>query len=209
VFLRISTVHHCNRKIRYPQLNSSPHIHNLFFYDEFQYYIPNYFLFLKWYLPLKFHTHFVPHVWCQPMYRTSYPSCFNKLHSISYVRSNNDFPIMQLSPFLSLLLSVVIHLIILTQITPLPIIAVRWETTEFYKHTKLFFCGAKPVTSQDHVTVEVSWSRARTHTPNRTPLNEWSARRTGSYLNTRNEHPCCQRDSNPLSQQPIGRRTTP
>jgi len=46
------------------------------------------------------------------------------LHSISYVRRNYDFPIMQLSPFLSLLLSVVIHLIILIQITPIPIIPV-------------------------------------------------------------------------------------
>jgi len=50
---------------------------------------------------------------------------------------------MQLSPFLSLLLSVVIHLIISTQITQLPIIYVRWETTEFYNHTKHFFLWRK------------------------------------------------------------------
>jgi len=50
---------------------------------------------------------------------------------------------MHSSPFLSLLLSVIIHLIILIQITPLPIIPVRWETTDFYNHKKHFFFVAQ------------------------------------------------------------------
>ena len=76
------------------------------------------------------------------MYRTSHRSCFNKRQSISYARRNYDFLIMQLSPFLSLL-SVVIHLIVLAQITPVPIIPVRWESTEFYDHAKHFFLWRK------------------------------------------------------------------
>ena len=58
-----------------------------------------------------------------------------------------------------------------------------------------------------HYIVEVSTShRFRythtykdTHTPGRTPLNQCSARRRGCYLqNTRDRHPCPQRDSNHL-----------
>jgi hypothetical protein len=53
-------------------------------------------------------------------------------------------------------------------------------------------------------------------THGRTPLDEWSARRRDLYLhrttqhiNTRDKHPCPQRDSNPRPQQTSGRRTTP
>jgi hypothetical protein len=46
----------------------------------------------------------------------------------------------------------------------------------------------------------------------RTPLDEWSARRTDLYLTTHNihdRHPCPRRESNPQSQQVGGRRPTP
>jgi hypothetical protein len=50
-----------------------------------------------------------------------------------------------------------------------------------------------------------------THMVGRTPLDELSARRRGLYLhrttqhiNTRDKHPCPQRDSNPRPQQPSG-----
>jgi len=45
----------------------------------------------------------------------------------------------------------------------------------------------------------------------RTPLDEWSARRSGLYLVTltRDRHPCPWRDWNPQSQQARGRRPTP
>jgi hypothetical protein len=52
-------------------------------------------------------------------------------------------------------------------------------------------------------------------THSRAPLDEWWARRRGLYLhgtpphiNTRDKQPCLQRDSNPPSQQPSGRRPT-
>jgi hypothetical protein len=53
-------------------------------------------------------------------------------------------------------------------------------------------------------------------THGRTPLDESSPRHRGLYLhrttqhiNTRDKHPCHERDSNPRSQQPGGRRPTP
>jgi hypothetical protein len=53
-------------------------------------------------------------------------------------------------------------------------------------------------------------------THGRTPLDEWSARRRDLYLhrttqhiNTRDNHPCPERDSNPRPQQPSGRRFRP
>jgi len=55
-------------------------------------------------------------------------------------------------------------------------------------------------------------SRPHTHTLGRTPLYEWSVRLRGRYIyntnttNTREEHPCFKRDSNPQSQQPSGSR---
>jgi len=51
----------------------------------------------------------------------------------------------------------------------------------------------------------------RRTTLGKTPLDEWSARRTDLYLSTltRNRHPCPQRDSNPESQQTCSRRPTP
>jgi hypothetical protein len=61
------------------------------------------------------------------------------------------------------------------------------------------------------------WGFSITHnyTNGRTPLDKWSARRRGLYLhrttqhkNTRDKHPCPERDSNPRSQQPSGRRPT-
>jgi hypothetical protein len=55
-----------------------------------------------------------------------------------------------------------------------------------------------------------------TKTHGRTPRDEWSARHRGLYLHmttqhtdTRDKHPCSERDSNPRSQQPSGRRPTP
>jgi hypothetical protein len=55
-----------------------------------------------------------------------------------------------------------------------------------------------------------------TQTHGRIPLDEWSARRRGLYLHrttqhidTRDKHPCPQRDSNPRRQQPSGRRPMP
>jgi hypothetical protein len=50
-------------------------------------------------------------------------------------------------------------------------------------------------------------------THSRTPLGEWSARRTDLYLTTynnhkRERHPCPRRDSNPQSQQASNRRPT-
>jgi hypothetical protein len=53
-------------------------------------------------------------------------------------------------------------------------------------------------------------------THGRTPLYELSARlrdfylqRTTQYINSKNKHPCPERDSNPRPQQPSGRRPTP
>jgi hypothetical protein len=53
-------------------------------------------------------------------------------------------------------------------------------------------------------------------THGRTPLEEWSARHRGLYLhrttqhiNTTDKHPGPERDSNPRSHQPSGRRPTP
>jgi hypothetical protein len=55
-----------------------------------------------------------------------------------------------------------------------------------------------------------------TQTHSRTPLDQWSARRRDLYLhrttqhiNTRDKHPCPQRDSNPRTQRPRGRRSKP
>jgi len=49
-----------------------------------------------------------------------------------------------------------------------------------------------------------------TITPDRTPLNKWSASRRGRYLhNTPDKHPFPQRDSNPLPQQSRGFRSMP
>jgi hypothetical protein len=57
-----------------------------------------------------------------------------------------------------------------------------------------------------------------THIPThgRTPLDEWSARRRDLYLhrttqhiNTRDKHPCPERDLNPRPQQPSGLRPSP
>jgi hypothetical protein len=60
-----------------------------------------------------------------------------------------------------------------------------------------------------------SWSHT-IDTYDRTPLDEWPARSRGLYLhrttrhrNTRDKHPCPQRDSNTRPQQPSGRRPTP
>jgi hypothetical protein len=52
----------------------------------------------------------------------------------------------------------------------------------------------------------------RRATIDRTPLDEWSARRRDLYLtthNTHDRHPCNRCDSNPRSQQASGRRPTP
>ena len=48
-------------------------------------------------------------------------------------------------------------------------------------------------------------------TVGRTPLDEWSARRRDLYITTltRDKHPCPRRNSNPQSQEAIGRRPTP
>jgi hypothetical protein len=50
-------------------------------------------------------------------------------------------------------------------------------------------------------------------TLSRTPLDEWSVRRRDFYLTTqtltRDKHPCPRWNSNPRSQQALGRRTTP
>jgi hypothetical protein len=58
------------------------------------------------------------------------------------------------------------------------------------------------------------WSHIQTH--GRTPLDEGSARRRDLYLhrttqhiNTRDKHPCPERNSNPRFQQPSRRRPTP
>jgi len=51
----------------------------------------------------------------------------------------------------------------------------------------------------------------RRTTVGRSPLDEWSARRTNLYLTTltTDKHPCPQWKSNPRSQQASGRRPTP
>jgi hypothetical protein len=52
-------------------------------------------------------------------------------------------------------------------------------------------------------------TQSDTHILNRNPLQEWSSRRRGRYLdNTRDEYPCRQRDSNPRFQEkmPAGLR---
>jgi hypothetical protein len=67
------------------------------------------------------------------------------------------------------------------------------------------------------VGVEVvyfSLDHTQTHTTvGRTPLDEGAARRRDLYLTTqtlaRDKHPCTRWDSNPRSQQALGRRPTP
>ena len=56
----------------------------------------------------------------------------------------------------------------------------------------------------------VNVSRSHTHTQSKTPLNEWSDRRTSRYVHNRhNEHPWPQQDTNLRSQQSSSFRTTP
>ena len=71
--------------------------------------------------------------------------------------------------------------------------------------TWLSFCGRTAEVGSRPVHMDVS----RTHTAGRTPLTEWTAIRRGHcrhhlLLNTRYEHPCPQRDSNPGFQQSSG-----
>jgi len=50
------------------------------------------------------------------------------------------------------------------------------------------------------LSLSLSHARAHTRARGRTPLHEWSARRTGRYLHNIWTYPCTMRDSNPRSQ---------
>jgi hypothetical protein len=70
-----------------------------------------------------------------------------------------------------------------------------------------------PCKDLDHLTY---WGFVILLRHGRTSLGEWSARRkvlylhrTTQHINTSDKHPCPQRDSNPRSQHPSGRRPTP
>lgn len=69
----------------------------------------------------------------------------------------------------------------------------------------------QPSWGQGRLVVYVSSSHTirKTLTLGRTPLKEWTVRRTGRYLhdtNTTDDHRCRHRDSNPRSQQSNSRR---
>jgi hypothetical protein len=73
-----------------------------------------------------------------------------------------------------------------------------------------------PVVPNSNVGPLLGFLCSHTVRHGRTPPDEWSARRRNLYLhrttqhiNTRDKHPCPQRDSNPRYQQPSGRRPTP
>jgi hypothetical protein len=83
-----------------------------------------------------------------------------------------------------------------------------------YLFIYLFYLGLFLTTDVFPQPFRFSWSHT-IYTYGRTPLDEWPARRRGLYLhrtqhrNTRDKHPCPQRDSNPRPQQPSGRRHAP
>ena len=79
---------------------------------------------------------------------------------------------------------------------------------------EIIFCYLvlQPNWGRDRLVVDVSSSQTirKTQTLSRTPLNEWTARRTGRYLHdtyTTYDHRCRQWDSNPRFQQSNSRRT--
>jgi hypothetical protein len=75
----------------------------------------------------------------------------------------------------------------------------------------IFYLVLQPSWGRVRPVVDVSSSHTitKTHTLGRTPLNEWTARYTGRYLqdtNTTEDHRCRHRDSNLRSQQSNSRR---
>jgi hypothetical protein len=86
------------------------------------------------------------------------------------------------------------------------------------RYSLIVFLLLLPMTLQSMLELcpHLYWSFLIAHihqTHGRTPLDKWSARRRGLYLhgtkqhiNTRDKHPCPQRDSNSRSQPPSGHR---
>jgi hypothetical protein len=89
----------------------------------------------------------------------------------------------------------------------------RVYTLRVWTLNNFFFCGALPLFGD----MSSPYRSLRSHSPGhttlgRTPLDEWSARRTDLKLtthDTQNRHSCTRRDSNSQSQQESGRRPTP
>ena len=72
----------------------------------------------------------------------------------------------------------------------------------------LFFVAQQPKSGLCRLIVDVP----RSHPPGRIPLNEWSVHRRGRHTrhtNTREEHPCPERDAIPRSQQSSCFRPSP
>jgi hypothetical protein len=77
-----------------------------------------------------------------------------------------------------------------------------------------FTIAQQPLVVQDLLIIGDSWSHSVRHTElGRTSLHKWSARRKDlcltPYNTQKRKHPCLRRDSNPKSQQAIGRKSTP
>jgi hypothetical protein len=87
-----------------------------------------------------------------------------------------------------------------------------WTVKSSFIHSHALIIQDGPLAS----LLGVSRSHTYNYTHGRTPLDELSARRsdlclhrTTHHINTRDKHPCPERDWNPRPQQPSGRRPTP